>query len=248
MHPVDPPTDVSAADVTAAVTVGPRDVPRLRPAGHRLGSRRAEGGDRGGQARQAGRGRRAPRHDRRRLHADRHDPVEDPARGRPLPHRLRDARALRRELPGQAGHHRPGPARAHQLRHRPRGGGDPRAAAAQPGRPAQRRRPVRRRARRRGRRRAARGEHQTVTAAKIVVATGTRPARPPQVEFDDRRVVDSDGILAMEQHPGQHGRRRRRGDRHRVRLDVRRARHPRHRRRAPARRCSTSATPRSSSR
>ncbi|WP_328310863.1 Si-specific NAD(P)(+) transhydrogenase [Actinomycetospora sp. NBC_00405] len=46
-----------------------------------------------------------------------------------------------------------------------------------------------------------RGEHQTVTAAKIVVATGTRPARPPQVEFDDRRVVDSDGILAMEQIP-----------------------------------------------
>ncbi|MDD7924513.1 Si-specific NAD(P)(+) transhydrogenase [Actinomycetospora chibensis] len=46
-----------------------------------------------------------------------------------------------------------------------------------------------------------RGEHQTVTAAKIVVATGTRPARPPQVEFDERRVVDSDGILAMEQIP-----------------------------------------------
>ncbi|MDD7917140.1 Si-specific NAD(P)(+) transhydrogenase [Actinomycetospora callitridis] len=46
-----------------------------------------------------------------------------------------------------------------------------------------------------------RGEHRTVTAAKIVVATGTRPARPPQVEFDDRRVVDSDGILAMEQIP-----------------------------------------------
>ena len=46
-----------------------------------------------------------------------------------------------------------------------------------------------------------RGEHQTVTAAKIVVATGTRPARPPQVEFDDRRVVDSDGILAMENIP-----------------------------------------------
>jgi NAD(P) transhydrogenase len=46
-----------------------------------------------------------------------------------------------------------------------------------------------------------RGEHQAVTAEKIVVATGTRPARPPQVEFDDRRVVDSDGILAMENIP-----------------------------------------------
>jgi NAD(P) transhydrogenase len=46
-----------------------------------------------------------------------------------------------------------------------------------------------------------RGEHQIVTADKIVIATGTRPARPPEVEFDDRRVVDSDGILAMEQIP-----------------------------------------------
>lgn len=46
-----------------------------------------------------------------------------------------------------------------------------------------------------------RGEHQTVTADKIVVATGTKPARPPSVEFDDRRVVDSDGILAMEAIP-----------------------------------------------
>ncbi|MFC5062848.1 Si-specific NAD(P)(+) transhydrogenase [Actinomycetospora atypica] len=46
-----------------------------------------------------------------------------------------------------------------------------------------------------------RGEHQTVTADTIVVATGTRPARPDTVEFDDRRVVDSDGILAMENIP-----------------------------------------------
>jgi NAD(P) transhydrogenase len=46
-----------------------------------------------------------------------------------------------------------------------------------------------------------RGEHQTVTAEKIVIATGTRPARPPQVEFDDRRVLDSDGILTMEHIP-----------------------------------------------
>lgn len=46
-----------------------------------------------------------------------------------------------------------------------------------------------------------RGEHQTVTADTIVVATGTRPARPSTVEFDDRRVVDSDGILSMENIP-----------------------------------------------
>ena len=33
-----------------------------------------------------------------------------------------------------------------------------------------------------------RGDHNTVTAEKIVIATGTRPARPPHVEFDDERV------------------------------------------------------------
>lgn len=46
-----------------------------------------------------------------------------------------------------------------------------------------------------------RGEHQQVTASTIVIATGTRPARPGTVEFDDQRVVDSDGILHMENIP-----------------------------------------------
>jgi len=46
-----------------------------------------------------------------------------------------------------------------------------------------------------------RGEHQTVSADHVVIATGTKPARPPQVEFDERRVVDSDGILSMESIP-----------------------------------------------
>ena len=46
-----------------------------------------------------------------------------------------------------------------------------------------------------------RGEHRTVTADHVVIATGTRPARPGEVEFDDRRVVDSDGILHMESIP-----------------------------------------------
>ena len=41
-----------------------------------------------------------------------------------------------------------------------------------------------------------------VTAEQIVLATGTRPARPPEIEFDGRRVVDSDGILGLEQLPG----------------------------------------------
>jgi pyruvate/2-oxoglutarate dehydrogenase complex dihydrolipoamide dehydrogenase (E3) component len=34
---------------------------------------------------------------------------------------------------------------------------------------------------------------QKVTADRIVIATGTRPARPDTVEFDDRTVIDSDG-------------------------------------------------------
>ena len=49
---------------------------------------------------------------------------------------------------------------------------------------------------------AGRGETSTVTAEKIVIATGTRPARPPQVEFDDRYVLDSDAILKLEKVPG----------------------------------------------
>lgn len=40
-----------------------------------------------------------------------------------------------------------------------------------------------------------------VTAANIVIATGTRPARPDSVAFDDRSIVDSDGILSLEQIP-----------------------------------------------
>ncbi len=40
-----------------------------------------------------------------------------------------------------------------------------------------------------------------LTAANIVIATGTRPARPANVAFDDQRVVDSDGILQLRQVP-----------------------------------------------
>ncbi len=46
-----------------------------------------------------------------------------------------------------------------------------------------------------------RGDHNTVTAEKIVIATGTRPARPSTVEFDDDRVLDSDGVLSMRRVP-----------------------------------------------
>ena len=40
-----------------------------------------------------------------------------------------------------------------------------------------------------------------VRAARIVIATGTKPARPPSVAFDDVRVLDSDGILHLETIP-----------------------------------------------
>ncbi len=40
-----------------------------------------------------------------------------------------------------------------------------------------------------------------LSTAYIVIATGTRPARPPNIEFDAHRVVDSDGILGLTQIP-----------------------------------------------
>jgi NAD(P) transhydrogenase len=45
------------------------------------------------------------------------------------------------------------------------------------------------------------GEHRVVTAEQIVIATGSQPARPAHGEFDEARVVDSDGILALERVP-----------------------------------------------
>ncbi|KKE99970.1 Si-specific NAD(P)(+) transhydrogenase [Mycolicibacterium obuense] len=46
-----------------------------------------------------------------------------------------------------------------------------------------------------------RREHTTVKGRYIVLATGTKPARPPGVEFDDERVLDSDGILDLKTLP-----------------------------------------------
>jgi NAD(P) transhydrogenase len=40
-----------------------------------------------------------------------------------------------------------------------------------------------------------------VTAEKIVIAVGTRPARPKTVDFNERTVLDSDGILHLEKIP-----------------------------------------------
>ncbi|MEA2444895.1 MAG: transhydrogenase, partial [Thermoleophilales bacterium] len=39
---------------------------------------------------------------------------------------------------------------------------------------------------------------QEFSAANIVIAVGTRPARPPGVQFDDRAIIDSDGLLNLE--------------------------------------------------
>jgi NAD(P) transhydrogenase len=47
------------------------------------------------------------------------------------------------------------------------------------------------------------GDHgeRKVTGAVVVIATGTTPARPAAVEFDERRVLDSDGILTLADIP-----------------------------------------------
>ncbi|HET9650305.1 MAG TPA: Si-specific NAD(P)(+) transhydrogenase [Microlunatus sp.] len=43
--------------------------------------------------------------------------------------------------------------------------------------------------------------HRTITADKIIIATGTVPARPANVDFDGLRVLDSDQILTLERVP-----------------------------------------------
>ncbi|ACY97614.1 MULTISPECIES: Si-specific NAD(P)(+) transhydrogenase [Thermomonospora] len=45
------------------------------------------------------------------------------------------------------------------------------------------------------------GQRRELTADKIVIATGTRPARPASVEFDDETIIDSDGILRLKRIP-----------------------------------------------
>ena len=42
------------------------------------------------------------------------------------------------------------------------------------------------------------GGEEPIRAARIVIAVGTRPARPASVEFDDRTIIDSDGLLKLE--------------------------------------------------
>jgi NAD(P) transhydrogenase len=47
-----------------------------------------------------------------------------------------------------------------------------------------------------------RGDHTVATAEHIVIATGTSPARPSSVEFDDDHVIDSDAVLRLKRVPG----------------------------------------------
>ena len=46
-----------------------------------------------------------------------------------------------------------------------------------------------------------RGDHRTLTADFVVIACGTKPARPAHVDFDAARVLDSDEILRLEEVP-----------------------------------------------
>ncbi|MET0865949.1 MAG: Si-specific NAD(P)(+) transhydrogenase [Nakamurella sp.] len=45
------------------------------------------------------------------------------------------------------------------------------------------------------------GNHQEIAAEKIVVAVGTKPARPATVDFDGATIVDSDQILGLDKVP-----------------------------------------------
>ena len=45
------------------------------------------------------------------------------------------------------------------------------------------------------------GNQRVLSADKIVIAVGTKPARPPSVDFDGRTIVDSDQILNLQSVP-----------------------------------------------
>ncbi|MGW0760481.1 Si-specific NAD(P)(+) transhydrogenase [Streptomyces sp. NPDC002814] len=45
------------------------------------------------------------------------------------------------------------------------------------------------------------GHERLISAEHIVIATGTRPARPDSVEFDGRTIMDSDNVLTLERVP-----------------------------------------------
>jgi NAD(P) transhydrogenase len=45
------------------------------------------------------------------------------------------------------------------------------------------------------------GRENKVRAANVVIATGTVPARPSSVDFDDATIIDSDGIVNLDRVP-----------------------------------------------
>jgi NAD(P) transhydrogenase len=47
----------------------------------------------------------------------------------------------------------------------------------------------------------AEGRERELSATNIVIATGTRPARPEAVAFDEKTIIDSDGILQLDKVP-----------------------------------------------
>ncbi|WP_086663952.1 Si-specific NAD(P)(+) transhydrogenase [Lentzea kentuckyensis] len=46
-----------------------------------------------------------------------------------------------------------------------------------------------------------RGDHTRITGEFIVIATGTTPARPSVVDFDEERILDSDEVFALQEIP-----------------------------------------------
>ncbi|SDO15454.1 Si-specific NAD(P)(+) transhydrogenase [Lentzea jiangxiensis] len=46
-----------------------------------------------------------------------------------------------------------------------------------------------------------RGDHTTISGEFIVIATGTTPARPSAVDFDEERILDSDEVFALQEIP-----------------------------------------------
>jgi NAD(P) transhydrogenase len=45
------------------------------------------------------------------------------------------------------------------------------------------------------------GRENKISSDKIIIAAGTRPARPESVDFDDRTIVDSDGVINLQAVP-----------------------------------------------
>ncbi|SDG89938.1 NAD(P) transhydrogenase [Lentzea fradiae] len=46
-----------------------------------------------------------------------------------------------------------------------------------------------------------RGDRTTITGEYVVIATGTTPARPSEVDFDEERILDSDEVFALTEIP-----------------------------------------------